>query len=263
MRPIAVGFALVWGGLLVAACSGSSATVFEGDADGGDGGGDGGGNPSGCPVVQPKSGAACGAAGLSCAYGCATSAKCTSGAWVIAQSSITCPSDGGASDGPHRLPDGAVSCSSDPDCQLPGEVFSTCSPGGRVTGCGVCFRPPNPCSTDSECLLLDGSAPPKPLVCAPAGGCVCPAGGKTGTCIPACTTAADCGPNLACSGGHCIAKPCTTDGDCKSTPLGDFACTRAGVCGPKACASDADCGGHFCVGKACYSQPGICVPPAA
>jgi hypothetical protein len=262
MRAVALGLAFVCGGLLFVACSGQSATIGDADAgDTGDARADRS-NPPGCPAAEPQGGAACAVEGLSCAYACPVTARCTSGAWVIETSAISCPADAGPSDGSRRLADGAIACSSDPDCRIPGEVVTTCSPGGRITGCGICFRPPNPCNTDGECLLVDGSAPPKPLVCEPAGSCVCPTG-KTGTCVAACQSAADCGPNLACSGGHCVAKPCATDGDCSNTSLGDFACTAARTCAPKACATDGDCGGHYCVDKFCYPQPGICVPPAA
>ncbi len=258
MRPIALGGMLVWVGLLVAACSGGSAVVFGSDA------GADAANPPDCPTAFPTLGTRCASEGLRCSYGCNGGAQCDTGAWATTPMGPPCATDSGANDGSRRLADGAIVCGTESECaSATGGSFLSCSPGGRVTGCGICFAPQNPCSTDSECLTLDGAAPPKPMVCGPGGPCVCPAGGKSGSCIPACVSANDCGPNLACAAGHCVAKPCTTNGECSNTSTGDYACGASHTCGPKACASDADCGGHYCVDKLCYPQAGICVPPAA
>jgi hypothetical protein len=155
--------------------------------------------------------------------------------------------------------DGSSACHKNSDCTAGYE----CSPGGTPTGCGICEMPQYPCSTDGDCKLLDDAMPTQPMVCAPAGGCVCPVGGKTGSCIPACQGASGCSADEACApSGHCIPKPCTTDAECPSTQYVDYACT-SGACAIKACTTDADCGAHFCVNGACYPQAGACTPPAA
>jgi hypothetical protein len=130
-------------------------------------------------------------------------------------------------------------------------------------GCGICFQPPNACGNDSDCQLIDGSAPPTPMVCGPGGECACGTGGKTGQCIAACTGPSDCTPDEACSyDGHCVAKPCSTDADCPSPSTVDYACS-GGYCAIKSCTTNADCGAHYCVNLTCYPEPGSCVPPAA
>jgi hypothetical protein len=93
--------------------------------------------------------------------------------------------------------------------------------------------------------------------------CVCPFGGKSGECIPACQGPGDCGPDEACSSGHCVAKPCTSDADCPESNGYLFACSSAHVCGAKACTTDADCGAQFCVNGTCNPKQGMCVEPAA
>jgi hypothetical protein len=167
-------------------------------------------------------------------------------------------SDGGAADS--RAPsDAAATCHSNADCTPSFE----CSPGGVTIGCGICAMPQNPCSVDSDCALIHDAAPTTQMVCGPAGGCVCPVGGKSGSCIPACQSASDCSPDESCSPtGHCVAKSCTTDAECPSTQTVDFACA-AGTCAPKSCNTDANCGAHYCVSGTCYPQAGMCVAPAA
>ncbi|MGH7295150.1 MAG: hypothetical protein ACRELB_09465, partial [Polyangiaceae bacterium] len=96
-----------------------------------------------------------------------------------------------------------------------------------------------------------------------AGPCVCLPSGKTGSCVAACTATSGCGADEACSGGHCVAKPCTTDGDCPSSSFVDYACSTGGTCAEKTCKTDGDCGAHYCVNGTCYPQAGVCVPPAA
>jgi hypothetical protein len=260
MRVLAVGAAFAWIVTVVAACSSDGSGTSGGDAGPNDGG-----NPPGCPASRPMAGAPCAPDGLSCSYGCNTQAACSAGTWAVAQSEIACQlPDGGPADGSRRLPDGAIICNGDADCRASGQGgFLSCSPGGRITGCGICMRPENPCNVDSDCALINDAAPPKPMVCEPlTGGCVCPVGTTTGECIAACQADADCGPNFACASGHCVAKPCAGNADCSNTSTEDFAC-NAGKCGPKACKSDGDCGAHNCVNGICYPDPGICVPPAA
>jgi hypothetical protein len=229
---------------VAAGCGSGSSTANSGDA----------GNPAGCPPSVPSAGASCDSPGLHCTYGCGNVfATCSGGSWAVAESNIMCPREGGAPS------DGGGACSSNADCT---SAFS-CSPGGVETGCGICAMPQNPCSTDSDCSVIGDAASSQPMVCGPGGACTCPVGGKTGSCIPACTTASGCGPDEACaSSGHCVAKPCTSDAQCPSTQTVDYACS-GGVCATKSCKTDADCGAHYCVNGTCYPQAGVCVPPAA
>jgi hypothetical protein len=204
--------------------------------------------------LTPKSGDGCALAGLTCSYGCNVTAKCTGGAWTVLQSNISCPADGGGT----HLPDGAIGCGADNDCRAGLDKSPlVCSPGGAGSECGACVPPTIPCNADTDCVAVDGGAPPKPMVCDQTGPCACAT-----SCIPACQSAADCGPNLACSSGHCVAKHCTSAADCSATSTVDYAC-NAGTCGPKTCSSDVDCGGHYCVNKICYPIPGVCVEPPA
>jgi hypothetical protein len=216
------------------------------------GGGDGG-NPPGCPASVPNAMLPCASPGLQCSYGCSTEATCTGGTWQVIDLNITCRSDSGAP------PDGAVACGSNADCS---NGFQ-CSPGGVTIGCGICAMPENPCSTDGDCTLIGDAAPSQPMVCGPGGECTCPVGGKSGSCIPACHSASDCGADEACaSSGHCVPKPCTSDSDCPSTQSIDYACS-GGTCATKSCTTNADCGTHYCVSGTCYPQAGVCVAPAA
>jgi hypothetical protein len=211
------------------------------------------GNPPGCPGTVPNAKVSCDAAGLQCTYGCGVTATCSGGGWSVSVSNISCPADSGAPS------DGAVACSSSADCRGGME----CSPGGVTIGCGICAMPQDPCSADSDCKLIDDAAPATPMVCGPGGSCTCPVGGKSGSCIPACQSASDCGSDETCSPtGHCVAKPCTTDAQCPSTSTVDYACS-AGTCAVKSCQSSADCGAHYCVSGTCYPQAGMCVEPAA
>jgi hypothetical protein len=253
MRVFVLLFSLAWVGVVVAACGDSSGGALFSNDDGG--AGEGGGNPN-CPTSQPALGSACSLAGLKCTYGCAVQASCDGRTWSVVDLPVHCASDAGS--------DGAISCSKDSDCSNAGHPGPySCSPGGQVNGCGICASPEYPCSDDSDCTTINDAAPPKPMVCGPGGPCTCPKDGKTGSCIPACQGPSDCGVDEACAAGHCVAKPCTTDTDCSTNGIADYACGASGTCAPKPCASDADCGGHFCVDKFCYTKAGICVPPVA
>jgi hypothetical protein len=258
MKNARLGFGLVSVALMIAACTAGTSTI------GGDGG-TGGGGGSGCPSAQPAFGTGCSPSGLSCSYGCATTATCNKGVWSVVSSNISCPQDGGIgpvdSGSPLQLPDGGRLCLSQNDC--PSTL--SCSPGGVSSGCGICVMPMNPCATDDDCKLIDDAAPSQAMVCGPGGPCTCAAGGKSGSCIPACKGANDCGADMACDvSGHCVSKPCTSDGDC--APLGgvDYSCGTTSVCAPKSCKSNAECsGGHYCVNGTCNAQIGICVEPVA
>ncbi len=245
-----VRLAAAWGLLAAVAVVANGCGSTSSTAGGADGG-----NPPGCPATIPNATGSCTTAGLQCTYGCATFATCSGGTWTVNESNITCAADSGAPS------DGAATCSSSADCH---PTDFECSPGGVTVGCGICAMPQNPCSVDSDCALIDGAAPTTPMVCGPAGGCTCPVGGKSGSCIPACQSASDCSPDESCApGGHCVAKACTTDAECPSTQTADYACSAAGTCAIKPCQTSADCGAHYCVNGACYPQAGMCVAPAA
>jgi hypothetical protein len=234
--------------LVAAACSSTGRSA-----------GDDAGNAA-CPATEPTAGTPCSPAGLSCSYGCANVAECNVGTWAVIESNIVCSADGGAGEGDagHVLPDGAIACASQAECPSSYD----CSPGGVITGCGICEMPQNPCSTDASCAGDAASSPP--MVCGPAPACTCSPTGMTGVCVAACTSTSGCGPEEACDPtGHCVAKPCTTDSDCPSTQTEDFACSPAGTCAQKTCTTDGDCGGHYCVDGMCYPQQGVCTPPAA
>lgn len=235
---------------IAAGCGGNTSTA-NGGGDGGDG--RDGGNPTGCPVTVPSAQDSCNSPGLQCTYGCNVVATCSAQSWQIAQSNMSCP-QGDA--GPPS--DGGAGCASDKQCTNGFE----CSPGGVTVGCGICEMPQNPCSSDSDCAMIGDAAPSQPMVCGPGGECTCPVGGKTGSCIPACTSASGCGPDEACASGHCVAKPCTSDSECPSTQSVDYAC-QSGVCATKSCSTNADCGAHYCVNGTCYPQAGVCTAPAA
>ena len=212
-----------------------------------------GGNPPGCPAATPNASESCDAPGLRCSYGCSVEATCSGGSWQVATSNIACALDSGTSS------DGSATCSSDHDCTS----GMQCAPGGVPLGCGVCEMPPNPCSTDTDCVLAADAAPGAPMVCGPPGECTCGVDGKSGSCIPACTSSSDCSPDQSCaSGGHCVAKSCTTDADCPSTQTVDFACS-GGTCAEKSCQTNPDCGAHYCVSGTCYPQAGMCSYPPA
>lgn len=221
-------------------CASASSTTGGADA----------GNLPGCPAAVPNAKVSCDAAGLQCAYGCGVSATCSGGGWTVSTSNMSCAADSGA------LSDGAVLCSSGADCSS----FTQCTPGGVIIGCGICAMPQDPCSIDSDCNLIDGAAPPMPMVCGPGGSCTCPVGGNSGSCIAACQSASDCSPDETCSPtGHCVPKPCTTDAQCHSTQAVDYACS-AGTCAAKSCQTSADCGAHYCVSGTCYPVQGMCSP---
>jgi len=229
---------------LTAACGGATTA---GSADGG--------NAPGCPGAIPNAKVSCDTAGLQCSYGCGVTATCSGDSWQVTESNMSCVDSGSPSD----ASDAAATCSTSADCPASYE----CTPGGITVGCGICAVPQNPCSTDTDCALVDAAAPGTTLVCAPGPGCSCPVNGKTGSCIPACTSASDCGPDEACApGGHCVAAPCTTGAQCPSTQTADYACDN-GACAIKTCSTNADCGAHYCVSGACSPEAGMCsVPPA-
>lgn len=212
-----------------------------------------GGNPPGCPATWPNAKVGCDSPGLQCSYGCGVVATCSGGSWQSATSNVTCNVDSGAPG------DASAGCTTSADCTGGME----CGPGGLPTGCGICAMPQNPCSVDTDCALIGDAAPATPMVCGSGGECTCSVNGKSGSCIPACTSANDCGPDESCAtSGHCVAKACTTDADCPSTQTVDFACS-GGTCGVKACKTSADCGSHYCVNGACYPQAGMCTYPPA
>jgi hypothetical protein len=187
-------------------------------------------------------------------------AACGSAGAGSSPPSVLCASlDAGTCEGGGSPVDGPQPCRTNADCTSPFAFI--CNPGGGVVGCGFAARAPFPCNVDSDCRLIDGSAPPKPMVCGQPGGCVFGL-----SCIPACQADSDCGGgDIVCGSGHCVAKPCQVDSDCPSIGIDDFACSGTSgtrVCTLKGCASDADCHGWFCVNQTCSSQQGFCASSA-
>jgi hypothetical protein len=177
-------------------------------------------------------------------------------------SSCAAPADGGSSDastgeGGGSPVDGPQTCHTNADCTSP---FDFECVGGSVTlGCGAVMPPQYPCNVDPDCQLIDGAAPPKPMVCGQPAGCVDGQG-----CIPACQSDSDCGGEIVCRSGHCVARPCQVDSDCPSIGITDFVCAGTSgsqACALKGCASDSDCHGGFCVNHTCTSQLGVCESP--
>ena len=85
--------------------------------------------------------------------------------------SIFCPSlDASTGESGGSPVDGPQPCHTNADCTS--SFAFNCSPGGGTVGCGAVARPPFPCNVDSDCQLIDGAAPPKPVVCGQPGGCV-------------------------------------------------------------------------------------------
>jgi len=131
-------------------------------------------------------------------------------------------------DGVCDLYPGDCGCSSDADCDIPGE---------ECIG-GTCQRPP--CATDGDC--------PEGLACV-AGDCI----------VPPCVTDADCLGAQICDDGDCI-----IDADCPTC----LACTANDDCGPgwlcagtdgtvpgfctKLCSAQSDCPGN----SACFGIEG-------
>jgi hypothetical protein len=156
------------------------------------------------------------------------------------------------SDSPFGMPANACSTSANGCICLPG--------GGTVGGGGKCPGNVTDCTTDKDCALIDDAAPPKPMVCLPgAGNPGCP-GGMSGLCIPSCNGGGTmCGVDQACgSQGLCVAKPCSSDGDCPMNGNAFYACTQ-GACAGKSCMADGDCGaGNYCIDNHCYNQAGMC-----
>lgn len=217
-----------------------------------------------CPAAD--AGASDAATGAGDAGPCPSSATtscrdCGGGAFCVSGScpAIACPPlDAGQGGGSPT--DGPQPCSTNADCPPPSTSwYSVCSPGGQEVsgGCGICALAPNPCNVDSDCALVDGAAPPVPMVCGPLAACFCSPSGQGGMCVAACK-ASDCNANEVCQGGRCKAKACNADADCPTIGLQSFTCSGS-VCAAKGCARDADCHGGFCVNSACVAQPGLCV----
>jgi hypothetical protein len=246
-RAAAVGLL----GVVAAACGSGGTSTPTSD----------GGNPASCPGAAPSTGDPCSSPGLKCSYGCNVAATCDGQHWGVSMLAIACAVDSGAIDtgalDSGGRGDGSTGCHSNADCRFGAE----CSPGGAPTGCGACAAPQNPCNTDSDCAIIGDAAPAQPMVCGPGGPCTCPVNGKAGSCIAACQGASSCGPDEACSAtGLCVAKPCTTDADCPSTPTARYGCS-AGTCEFKPCQTDADCSGLYCINGNCDPEQGACVLP--
>lgn len=139
---------------------------------------------------------------------------------------------------------GMGECRTTADCVEPNAGF--CRSPDAPQLCGICFEPPNPCTTDTECAMQDPTT-----ICNPPA-CSCGAS----ECMPGCMSDTDCKDWEHCSPGHrCVPDACATKADC---PL-NFKC-EAGACARQDCTSDASCNG-FCVNNQCYDMAGHCMLP--
>jgi hypothetical protein len=143
-------------------------------------------------------------------------------------------------------------CRQESDCSdlEPGDV---CVPPDGPSGfCGGACTEGPVCATDADCAdqgpaTICGQ---DPCACATLSG---------GTCVPGCTTDADCDTGEVCAPSHhCQPKPCTGATDCPA----HFDCEAVSAgCQRRACGTDADCTTGFCVQGACYDALGTCEQP--
>ncbi|WP_211365425.1 hypothetical protein [Polyangium fumosum] len=204
------------------------AAVVANACDGSGGGGDGGAGGSGGAGGMGGSGGMVGTGG----------SGGTGGAGGSGGSGGAGGSGGGNVLGPGE-------CRTSADCNQGGEF---CLSPGEQLPCGICYDPPNPCTTDAACAAQDPMT-----ICAKAP-CSC---GEP-ECLPGCTSDAACLPAEHCSPGHrCEPDPCAVDGDCPA----NFACApQVLTCARKACSADAECSG-FCVNGLCHAEAGACALP--
>lgn len=164
-----------------------------------------------------------------------------------ASSSSTSGSAGGNPTGSSSSSGGMLGpgdCRTSADCVEPNGGF--CQSPDAAPLCGICFEPPNPCTTDAECAMQD----PTTICNRPP--CSCGAS----ECMVGCMSDAECPTATHCSAGHrCVPNTCASKADCPA----NFDCTNM-ECGRKACTTDADCSG-FCVNGSCYDVAGHCMLP--
>jgi hypothetical protein len=138
---------------------------------------------------------------------------------------------------------GPGQCRSAADC----ENGQMCLSPGQSPGCGACYIPQNPCTTDTQCALMGAN-----MICDPAP-CACNGDSE---CHPGCASDADCEGWQFCSPGHrCTPDVCATDADCPA----NFVCAGVG-CARELCASDAQCD-DLCVNGQCFDAAGTCMFP--
>jgi hypothetical protein len=80
---------------------------------------------------------------------------------------------------------------------------------------------------------------------------------RQGSCVPGCTSAAECGARHSCDEhARCAPRPCGSDGDCSP----QFRCNAQSQCERTRCATDRDCAAPgMCFGGACYAERGRCI----
>lgn len=146
------------------------------------------------------------------------------------------------SDAAHDTSNG--DCWSQSDC---GGGQQCASPGQKRVVCSGTCHMGQECEHDSSCRS-DGAVP---LICQD-DPCSCPSVGLP-TCIPGCSSDADCAAGNVCNNIHRCDNPvCGPGGAC---PV-DFTC-NSGFCARNACVSDSECS-NACVKGLCYDRPGQC-----
>lgn len=163
--------------------------------------------------------------------------------------SATTTSSNGGSGGAGGGGLAAGQCRDDADCPGASEY---CVPPGTAAGCGICFTPETPCTSDDECTSAGAhyvcEVPP------------CSCDGTTKECRPGCQSEADCPAPQICGTDHrCAGLPCDPTSPCPA----NFVCSNlTSTCERRACTSDVECQG-FCVLAQCYDELGTCELPAA
>gem|GEM_PF-3068915 len=137
--------------------------------------------------------------------------------------------------------DCAQSCRANEDCAGNG---IGCVPPDAPQTCGICYDPPDTCTSDAECAPGDACLP-----------VVCACNGQH-ECRPGCNSpnAPDCAEGTVCNAaGHCVVPPCTA-GSCSW----NFVCGVDGTCQRRACDTELLCRGGVCVDGRCFDQAGYC-----
>ncbi|HNZ03391.1 MAG TPA: hypothetical protein PKK50_04565 [Myxococcota bacterium] len=143
-----------------------------------------------------------------------------------------------------------LACRRDSDCADGRHCFA---PGER--NCGICMEVEQPCEVDENCTSAPNTICDYPMT----DECYC---NVEKLCMPPCGidggTMCDSQDRPTCLNGHCVQKPCETDDDCPET----FRCMEDdnGIhCERRTCTGDEGCGDcGWCVGGACYDEPGHC-----
>lgn len=206
------------------------------------------------PGQAPPSGG-CGAPQWCGQCSCPAQPQVPMGTGMACQTSQDCP-EPGAGTSAARVCNGATctACVQDSDCPN----STVCGQVTTLFGAGPTnFRICTACNLDSDCPSA------RPFCQANYGASACVACRTTsdcqsgicssGTCTPVCSAAAPCGPALQCNAQQrCEALSCQRDVDCPK----NIACS-GGHCARRACTSDATCEGN-CVNGFCYDSLGTC-----